>query len=147
MGHRSMHHVAIMNKSWNLIPKILSGEKSIESRWYQTKRTPWDKVGVGDTVFFKNSGEPVVAKATVSEVMQFEINKIDDVVKIVDEYGKEICLVNNNPMTWGNLAKYCILVFLKDPVPIKPFEIDKTGYGAMSAWITVDDVSKIKRLS
>ena len=55
-----MDHVAIMNKSWGLIPKILSGSKTIESRWYKTKRTPWDKIAKGDTVYFKNSGEQVV---------------------------------------------------------------------------------------
>ena len=61
MENKSMHHVAIMNKSWNLIPKIISGEKSIESRWYQTKRTPWDKIKAGDKIFFKNSGEAIIA--------------------------------------------------------------------------------------
>ncbi|MEI7477466.1 MAG: hypothetical protein WCJ81_02865 [bacterium] len=39
-----MDHVAIMKKSRKLIPKIVSGEKTIESRWYQTKRAPWNTV-------------------------------------------------------------------------------------------------------
>jgi hypothetical protein len=29
---------------------------------------------------------------------------------------------------------------------IKPFDIDKTGFGAMSAWITIDNIARIKRL-
>jgi hypothetical protein len=41
--------------------------------------------------------------------------------------------------------KYCVLVFLKNPRKVKPFEIDKSGFGAMSAWITVDDIAKIRR--
>ena len=41
--------------------------------------------------------------------------------------------------------KYCMLIFLKNPVEVKPFEINKTGFGAMSAWITIPDVTKIKK--
>lgn len=76
-----MHHVAILNKSWKLIPKILSGEKTIKSLWYQTKRVPWNTVHVGNTVCFRNTGELIVLKVKVSGVMPFEIVSIDDVKK------------------------------------------------------------------
>ena len=140
-----MDHVAIMKKSWGLTEKILSGEKKIESRWYQTKRMPWGKIKVGETVFFKNSGEGVVAKAVVSDIMQFQIKSESEAEKIVEKFGKEICLLNRNVKTWDKLPKYCLLIFLKNPVRIKPFEIDKTGFGMMSAWITVKNINKIKK--
>jgi len=41
--------------------------------------------------------------------------------------------------------RYCILVFLKDVESIKPFEINKKGFGIMSAWICIDDIKKIKK--
>jgi hypothetical protein len=45
-----------------------------------------------------------------------------------------------------NLNKeYCILIFLKNVRPTKPFKIDKRGFGAMAAWITVDNISKIRK--
>jgi len=66
-----MDHIAIMKKSWGLLPKILSGEKTCESRWYKFKRDPWDKVKEGDTLWFKDSGEPVSVKARVRKVSQF----------------------------------------------------------------------------
>ncbi len=91
-----MYHVAIMKKSWGLIPKILSGEKTIESRWYKTKRTPWDKVKPGDTVYFKNSGEPVTAKAQVSKVLQFQIHQLSDIEHIISTYGKQICMTQRS---------------------------------------------------
>lgn len=140
-----MHHIAIMNKSWNLIPKIVSGEKSIESRWYQTKRAPWNKIHEGDTIFFKNSGEPIIAEAIVSEVMQFKICNIEDEESIIKKYGKEICLINKNPTTWGKIARYCILLRLKNPALIKePFQINKKGFGIGAAWITIPDIKIIK---
>lgn len=39
-----MDHLAIMNPKRKLIPKILSGEKKIESRWYMMRVAPWDKI-------------------------------------------------------------------------------------------------------
>lgn len=65
-----MHHIAIMNPKV-LIDKILSGEKTIETRWYLNRRDPWNKIHTGDTVFFKDSGGLVRAKATVEKVLHF----------------------------------------------------------------------------
>ena len=139
-----MHHVAIMKKSWNLIPKIISGEKTIESRWYQTRRIPWNGVRVGDVIYFKNSGEPVIAKASVSKVLQFEMEHDTDVKKIVKKFGKDICLVERDISKWDHLPRYSILMWLKNPQKIKiPFYIHKRGFGANSAWITVPHIRNI----
>ena len=133
-----------MKKSWGLIPKILSGEKTVESRWYQTRRAPWDKIQEGDVIFFKNSGELVTAQAMVSHVLQFTLNGLSDVREIVKKYGKEICLLNADPETWDSVPKYCILVRLKNPKPVKaPFAIDKAGFGSAAAWMTVGNIRDI----
>ena len=140
-----MHHVAIMKKQWGLIDKILSGEKTIESRWYQTRRVPWNTIQKGDTVFFKDSGETVTARAAVSEVMQFELKNTQHIQQIIKRYGKEICLVNKDSRTWESLPKYCILIRLTHPTRLKePFLIHKKGYGSATAWITVSDIKKIR---
>jgi ASC-1-like (ASCH) protein len=139
-----MHHVAIMNKSWRLIPKIITGEKTIESRWYQTKRTPWDRIQKGDIIYFKNSGEPITAQAMVSQVIQHRLQSLSDALVIVKKYQKEICLINNNPRTWGKLPKYCILLKLVNPQAVKAFQINKKGFGAGAAWITIDKIDNIR---
>ena len=144
-----MEHVAIMKKSWGLTDKILSGQKKIESRWYKNKARPWDKIKKGDTVYFKNSGEPVKIKAEVSGVMQFEDLTPKLVKDIFNKYGKDDGIEKTDFSEFFEMfknKKYCLLVFLKNPVEIKPFEIDKTGFGAMSAWITVDDINRIKMI-
>ena len=41
--------------------------------------------------------------------------------------------------------KYCILIFIKNPREIKPFNINKKGFGMMSAWICVDNVDELKK--
>lgn len=142
-----MDHVAIMKKAWGLTEKVLSGEKKIESRWYMARCTPWDRIKAGETVYFKNSGEPVTIKTKVAKVLQFsDLNPVK-VLEILKKYGKDDGLEPVKLVDFFNLfkkKKYCLLIFLKNPVKIKPFEIDKNGFGMMSAWITVKNINKIK---
>jgi len=143
-----MEHVAIMRKSWGLTQKILSGEKKVESRWYSVKYRPWDSIKKGETVYFKDSGEPVKIKAEVSKIMQFADLTHGRVKEILDKYGDEDGLEKEKiPEFFERFKdkKYCMLIFLRNPQEIEPFEINKTGFGAMSAWITVDNIFKIKK--
>ncbi|MDD2909843.1 MAG: hypothetical protein PHU74_02880 [Candidatus Pacebacteria bacterium] len=139
-----MDHVAILRKDWKLLPKILSGEKAIESRWYQTKRAPFNKIKEGDFVYFKNSGEMVTAKAKVKKVLQYEIKGVSDLEFLVNKYGDKICLVDRDVSTWNSKIKYCILIFLKEVEKLKkPFNINKKGYGLNSAWLVVGNINQI----
>lgn len=142
-----MDHVAIMKKSWGLTEKILDDRKKIESRWYKTKHKPWDAIKAGDTVYFKNSGEPVSMKAEVNSVMQFSGLNADKVKGILEEYGDDDGIESKDIPEFFERFKdknYCILIFLKNPEGIKSFEIDKKGFGAMAAWVTVKDINSIK---
>ena len=142
-----MHHVAIMKKEWGLIPKILSGEKAIESRWYMARYAPWDRISAGDSVFFKNSGEPVTVKATVAKVEQYEQLDSKEVKRLLYRYGEKDGLgIDDLPKFYEMFKnkKYAIFVFLTNPQKVEPFEIDKTGFGAMAAWLTMEDVGAIR---
>lgn len=138
-------HVAIMKKSWGLLPKILTGEKTIESRWYLNRSRPWGKIASGDTVYFKNSGDTVTIKAKVSRVLTFDNLSSNKVREILKKYAKEDGIENMEKYyEMFKNKKYCILVFLQEPRKVKPFEINKAGFGAMSAWITVEDIGRVK---
>lgn len=143
-----MEHIAIMKKEWGLTEKILNGQKKIESRWYFVKYQPWDKIKSGEVVYFKDSGEPVRLMAEVEKVMQFSDLTPKKVKEILNKYGKDDGIEQEKiPDFFERFKdkKYCMLIFLKNPVEIKPFDIDKTGFGTMSAWITIDNISKIKK--
>jgi ASC-1-like (ASCH) protein len=140
-----MHHVAIMKKSLKLLPKILSGEKSIESRWYTGKRKPWDVVAKGDTIYFKNTSEPITLHVTVSDVIQFQDLTPKNVKHVLDTYSTQLGIEEYRKkfFTLYKDKKYCILIFLKNPKKVKSFNIDKTGFGAMSAWISVKNIRSV----
>jgi len=139
-----MHHIAILNKQRKLLHKIISGEKTIESRWYKFRKTPYQNIKSGDIVYFKDSGDPITVKAEVSKTLFFDnltLNKITDILK---KYGKKIVI----PVSYAkNLTdkNYCTLIFVTKVKKVTPFLIDKRGYGNMAAWITVDNIKNIKK--
>lgn len=140
-----MEHLAIMRPSWGLTQKILQGKKQIESRWYMAKRNPWDRIHKGDVVYFKDAGKPVSMRADVGNVLQFGDLTEKRVRELLLQYGKQDGIDKEKiPEFFKRFKdkKYCILVFLRNPVAVKPFAIDKTGFGSMSSWITVSDVRK-----
>jgi ASC-1-like (ASCH) protein len=142
-----MEHLAIMRKSWGLTQKILSGQKKIESRWYKAKYPPWDKIKPGEIVYFKDSGEPVTLKAEVDKVVQLSDFTSNKVKEILNEYGEDLGIEKEKIPEFFEIfkdKKYCILIFLKNPQKIEPFEIDKTRFGMMAAWICVDNINRIK---
>lgn len=141
-----MEHIAIMKKSWGFTQKILSGQKKIESRWYTVKRDPWNNIKSGEVVYFKDSGSPVTVKAEVENVLQFSDVTPNIVKEILIQYGQNIGIdldkINERVKMFKD-KKYCILIFITNPQKIKPFKINKSGFGAMSAWIAVEMVKDI----
>lgn len=136
-----------MNKKLGLIPSILSGDKLIESRWYVSRFPPWNKIHKNNVIYFKDSGKPVTAKAIVSKVIQFDSLDEFKILNIVKTYGKGINFREKDSKKLIQSLKnkrYCILIYLKEPTKIKPFEVDKTGYGSACAWMVVDDIRKVK---
>lgn len=136
-----------MKKSWGLIPKILKGTKTIESRWYKAKSKPWDRIKAGDNLYFKNAGEPVMIKTEVSKVLQYEIQDNNQALRIMTKHAEKDLgspTISDEVKNYILDKEYAIFVFFDKIERIKPFKIDKTGFGAMSAWITVGDVDKIK---
>jgi hypothetical protein len=138
-----MDHIAILDKKRKLLAKIVSREKTIESRWYQTKRTPWHNIQTEDIIYFKDAGELITAKAKVKDVLFFDDLNREKVLMILQKYGKAIGFTNLSYTEYYKKKKYCILIFLEDVKEIKPFDIDKTGFGNACAWMTVKDVKKI----
>lgn len=113
------------------------------------KNAPWDQIEVGDAVYFKDSGEPVTLRSKVRNVLQFENLTPEKVGEIIKKYGREDGLDVGEFERWFGMfkdKKYCLLIFLGEVESIEPFEIEKKGFGTMSAWITVKDVSTLRKV-
>ena len=142
-----MDHIAVTQKSWGLTEKIVTGQKIIESRWYNVKYAPWRRISPGDTIFFKNSGEPDTIQVEVEKVLYFSELTSDGVQTILEHYGKDLGIDEPDIPKFFEMFKhkrYCILIYLKKARRISPFEINKKGFGVMSSWIIAEHISKIK---
>lgn len=139
-----MDHIAILDKKGKFLDKIISGEKTIETRWYVNRISPRNKIKVWETIYFKDSGCPITAKATVQKIIQFEI-KNTDIDKILNQYGNQICFSKPLEQIKKRIItkNYGILIFLSNPQKIKPFYINKIGFGISCAWISLKKIQNI----
>src|SRR3989338_5970167 len=131
-----MDHLAILDAKRKLLEKILRKEKTVESRWYVHKKAPYQTIKKGEVIYFKEAGKPVSAKARVSHVLFFDKVSSNKVKDILEKYGREIGFdktAKKNAFEKYKNKKYCTLIFLSNVEEIKPFAIDKTGYGLMCA--------------
>ena len=140
-----MDHLAIMLRNAWWIEKILSGEKKIESRWYKHKRLPFKKIKPGEIIYFKESCGPVIARAEVERVLFYENLDVRVIRKIIDQYGKQICI----DQTFGDeiiraQKRYASLLFLKNQSRVDSFTINKKGYASGDAWLSIEDINKIR---
>lgn len=88
-------------------------------------------------------------KATVAQVLQFSDLTPEKVWAILTEYGQDDGLEEQDLPKYANLFRdknYCLLIYLKEVKKIEPFEIDKRGFGSMSAWLSVESVQAIKNV-
>jgi len=139
-----MEHLAILSKNRRILDKILSGEKTIESRWYKFRKTPYKNISKGDTIYFKESGCPVTAKAKVAGTIFFDNLDKSKIKQILGTYGKQIGIDSHHASEYSE-KNFCTLILIEDVRKIEPFEINKKGYGLMAAWITLPDITSIKR--
>ncbi|MEK7127888.1 MAG: hypothetical protein AAB838_04170, partial [Patescibacteria group bacterium] len=89
----------------------------------------------------------VTVCATVSQVKEFKSLTFKSIKGILEQYGKKDGISPEKIPEFVKLfagKKYCLLIYLKDPHQIKPFEILKKGFGMMSAWITTEKIASLR---
>lgn len=138
-----MDHVVILAARLGMLDKIISGEKTIESRWSMDKRAPFERVQKGEWLYLKTSGQPVSYRTRVQRVEYYQNLNEERVAQLVRTYGKEICLTEQYTATLKK-KKYCTLVWMEKVEKIEPFQVNKKGFGNMCAWLMVEDVGKIR---
>lgn len=85
-------HLAITTLS--AIEAILTGKKTIETRFSQKKIPPFEVVGRGDVVYLKPPGKEVKGEFRVKKVFFYEGLTPEDIDKIFQDYGKKIRVGN-----------------------------------------------------
>lgn len=137
-----------MQPNWGLLEKIADGRKTVESRWYLTRRAPWGRINPGDTIYFKNSGQPVRLKATVRQVETRAGLSPERVRVLLENYAAADGIEPKDVPAYFErfkIKRYAIFIGLTDVCLVTPFNINKAGFGLQSAWVTVDNIGKIRQ--
>jgi ASC-1-like (ASCH) protein len=72
-NRKSSLHLAVFRRPY--LENILSGKKSIESRFSKNRCAPYGKVSQGDIVLLKRAGGPTQGVCIVSDVWNYRLNK------------------------------------------------------------------------
>ncbi len=128
-----MQHIAILKQPF--FDMVLSGEKTIESRWSMVKVAPYKKVSVGDKILLKETGKDVTAIANVKKVQFYELTpEIVEDIRI--KYRKQIGTDKFEDWKSTLQKKYCTLIWLDEVTPVAPIKVKRSN-GA--GWIVLKD--------
>lgn len=104
-----MKHLAIFQNDG--AEKILSGKKTIESRFSRAKIAPYGVISSGDLVYIKPSGGEIIGQFRVTKVITFDGLDSKDIQEIKEKYGKGLN-VDENYWKGKENCKFATLIFI-----------------------------------
>jgi ASC-1-like (ASCH) protein len=123
-------HIAIMSHR-TVLDKILSGQKTIESRFSRVKTVPFGQLNAGDVIYFKVSGGPILGKARVKAVEEYDNLTPQVIEQLADKYQKQLAL-SEDYLARKLESKFASLIFLEDIETCEPWNYKQ---GGRSGWI------------
>ena len=129
-----MKHLAIFKGEAG--ENILSGKKTIESRFSRKKTVPFGQVSSGDLVYIKPSGKDIIGQFRVKKVIFFDGFEERDVKEIKLKYEREI-VADENYWKSKESSKYLTLIFIGDSNRFitSPIKIPKKD---LRGWVVLD---------
>jgi ASC-1-like (ASCH) protein len=112
---------------------ILTGRKTVESRFYQTNHKWLSQIAPGDKLFLKITSGPVMAAATVAHVKVYDNLNPAQIEQIKAKHNKQIL---GDELYWKEKsnARFGLLCRLTDVSPITPRFIRKFDW---RAWVVL----------
>lgn len=126
-------HLAIFTEPY--LTLLCEGKKTIESRFSQSKVTPFDRVYEGDVILVKESGGSVRGLFIAGEVKFYTHLNESRFKEIEKNYGQLICShYDTNFWDMRTKAKFATLIEVKQFRQLSPFTIDKND---QLGWVTL----------
>jgi len=116
--------------------KILSGKKTIESRFSKVRKSPFGLISSGDLVYIKPSGKDIIGQFRVKKVIFFDNMDLSDLSNLSNLYSKELA-VDKEYWEKHKNARFGTLIFIGDcnrfiTSPVKVYKKDLRG------WVVLD---------
>lgn len=133
-------HLAIMKPA--TIQAILSGRKTIESRFAQARIAPFGVIAPGDLVYMKEPGGEIIGQFRVKKVYSYQGLTAEDIDQIIDLYGPQIDSGQpaEDQRYWRSKkqSRYGTLIFISSAErlitsPIRVTKSDQRGWMVLDA--------------
>jgi ASCH domain-containing protein len=126
-------HLAVFVEPY--LQLVLSGKKTVESRFSVNRCPPYNAVKRGDLLLLKRSGGPIVGVATVGDVWSYRLDP-DSWSLIRDHFADQLCITD--PEFWASKqgASYATLMRVEGAAEIDPIPIlkrDRRGWVVLRA--------------
>ena len=126
-------HLVILKKPY--VDAILAGKKTVESRFYRTKRPEYQQIQPGDRLLLKISSGPVCASAVAEKVEKFEGLTPQKLAEIYKQYNHLI--LGEKPYWRSKInSRFGFLVWLRNVRAIEPRMIHKKDW---RAWVVLSE--------
>lgn len=106
-----MKHLAIFKGGAGEL--ILTGKKTVESRFASVKNPPFGVIGSGDLVYIKPSGKDIIGQFRVKKVIFYDSLDPDDLNDLRTRYGKQLS-VSEDYWERNKNARFGTLIFIGD---------------------------------
>jgi hypothetical protein len=129
-GEKPTLHVAVMIEPY--LSAILSGAKTVESRFSANRCAPYLGVERDDIILFKRSAGPVCAVASVCQVTYYELSPAI-LSHIREEYSSRLCAVDDDFWHTRSNKQFATLIEVERTSAVAPFAIAKRD---RRGWVT-----------
>jgi len=104
---------------------ILSGRKTVESRFGTRRSAPYGRVQRGDMVLLKQTGGPVVGVCELGEIWSYHIQRRDQLREIRMEFSGALCATEPEFWVKRRMAEFVTLMRVESVHPLVPVPFPK----------------------
>ena len=114
-------HLAIFSEPF--LSLVLSGEKTVESRFSRNRRAPYQKIGDGDIILIKGVAGPICGITLATRTWCYDLIT-EPISRIKDRFGTSICADDTFWSSWAD-ALYATVIELDATTSMAPVRCDK----------------------
>jgi hypothetical protein len=140
-----MDHIVYLDASAKELDLLLSDKKTMIIRGATGRKMPYGRVNQDDILYFINNNAEglILAKARVKSVFNSDKLTEAESVKLVEKHQDKLQLSKKQQARWGG-KRYLVLIEVSDVKKVEPFQIDKSDYGNMDDWLSVEQIEKVR---
>ncbi len=114
-------HLAVFSEPF--LSRVLSGEKTIESRFSRNRCAPYGEINGGDIILLKEVAGPIRGISLARRAWYYDLSA-EPIGRIRDQFGDNICA---DDTFWASRADalYATLIELDETAPLKAVRCDK----------------------